>query len=560
MSRPASQDDQSGLAPSDGEQEFDTPVTQIPHQQRAPAISGDLGLPVELLTEVLQSAIPPAFLENDLSFSSWKGNPANRKQQALSFQRVSHGFRDASISLLYSSVTLSSVRQLLALGRALIGSDALASQVTSIACIFPWLPEYADVANTEIEKLFQVCPHLTKLKVVVDTWYLSSFFPSFSQSRITHLDTTRDYHVSIDGLGTLLRILAPSLLYVRAYLQLSSDIPALPVPSPISCPNLRYFRLILHNSSHNIDGLFSRWNFPALRHLALKLTYVDIHGLLFASACRWLGRQLVHLETVCLARWGPKTSWKETESETPIARLFLSHCPSLVHWTTTPNLICTQELSHSTLQQIDILEDPCAQRLSPVHAVEDHFRLFPNCDFPSLRNVRMVSIDLLIFPHVLSATAPYVYGPEPRVFYYPGVCVVSTEYRLFTVQTQFSTDMAERYEREKTWTACREDSAYTWVTSSLERELTMDQKIEAIMVGRFDELDEENSDEDSQDGDYVPSYTEEHSEYSEDEADAMRSVLGEIQCIGQASVMDIGVERVSREELLDIIDGYETAD
>ncbi|KAH8827416.1 hypothetical protein DL96DRAFT_1606632 [Flagelloscypha sp. PMI_526] len=560
MSKTNTQNDQSGLTTVDSLRELNPPSSRLPHQDHARPTPGDFGLATEILTEILHLAISPTFLENDLSFSLLKNNPFNRVQQVLVFHQVSRAFRNVSIPLLYNSVTLSSIGQLLAFGRVLVGSDALASQVASIACIFPWLPEYADVANNELERLFQVCARLTKLKVVIDTWY-----PSFNSplgvslgSRITHLDTTRDESLTVNGFDAILRILAPSLLYAATYLALTPDALNM-LESPISCLNLQHFILVIPNSLLNIDSLFSRWHFPTLRRFTLKLrffTHTETEISALQSACRWLGKPLEHLETFSLhhGRWAD--SWEEAASETPIAQLFLQHCPSLLHWSTTSNLICTRDLSHPTLQQIDILEDTCTKGLSPTHAVENHFRLFPNCDFPSLRNVRMISLNLIILPHVLSATAPYVYGPEPRVFYYPGICVVSTEHRLFTVQTQFSTDMAERYEREKMWVDRREDPAFTWVLHSLNRARGIEEESDESSTERWDEVEDE--DDDSQDGDYVSDHTEEEEEeYSEDEADlaaAVESVLEEIQVMEREGITNMDVEQLGREELLDAFD------
>ncbi|KAH8827415.1 hypothetical protein DL96DRAFT_1249339 [Flagelloscypha sp. PMI_526] len=213
MSKPNTENDQSGLATADSLQEVNEPVTRLAHWDYARPTPGDLGLAVETLEEIIQLAIPPKFLENDLSFSLWRNNPFNRMKQVLVFHKVNRAFHNVSIAPLYSSITLSSIGHLLALGRVLVGSDALALQVTSIACIFPWLPEYADAANAELERLFHVCPRLTKLKLVVETCY-----PSFSSplgatlgSRITHLDTMRDKSLIVNGFDAVLQVLAPSL-------------------------------------------------------------------------------------------------------------------------------------------------------------------------------------------------------------------------------------------------------------------------------------------------------------------------------------------------------------
>ncbi|KAH8796798.1 hypothetical protein DL96DRAFT_1825713 [Flagelloscypha sp. PMI_526] len=566
MSKLNTQNAQHGLATADSLRELDEPVTRFPHWNYTRPTPGDLGLAVETLEEILQLAIPPAFLENDLSFSLWKGNPFNRMKQILVFQKVNRPFHNVSVPLLYGSIILSSIGQLLALGRVLVGSDALALQVTSIACIFPWLPEYADAANAELEQLFHVCPRLTKLKLVVETCY-----PSFSSpleatlgSRITHLDTMRDESLIVNGFDAVLQVLAPSLLYVAIRLVLKPNVLNM-LQSRISFLNLQHFILGIDNSLHIMDSFFSRWHFPILRRLTLKTRYygrIELESSVLKCACQWLGKSLQHLEIFSLHRRWWVDSWEEAVSDTPVAQLFLQHCPSLLHWTTTPHFICMRELSHPTLQQIDILEDTYTQRLSATRAVENHFQLFPNCDFPSLRNVRMVSLNLIILPHVLSATAPYIYGPEPRVFYYPGICVVSTEHRLFTVQTQFSTDTTERYEREKMWVDRREDPAFTWVLRSLNRARGIEEESDESSTERWDEVEDE--DDDSQDGDYVSDHTEEEeSEYSEDGSEmtaAAESVLEEIQVMEREGIMSMGVEQVGREELLDVFDGLGTTE
>ncbi|KAH8827560.1 hypothetical protein DL96DRAFT_1101725 [Flagelloscypha sp. PMI_526] len=438
-------------------------TTTTSHSASETSTSLILGVPPEILLYILDLVLPPPFFEEDFSFSDLNTNfEHHRATQALPLQLVNRAFRNASLPLLYGSILLPSVGHLLALGQTLRESKSIASQISSIVCLFFWDKQYFKAAEQELEWILQSCPRLPRVKISTRSYNqgdLDVAFTSFLYpwTQVTHLDLSV---VSLETIENVFRAMADHLCFAKIELDKPLVQPTSLNAELVVCPFLVHLHLSF--SWPSTFKIFQRWRFQSLVHLTINLpdqkpdTFIVP---ILIHACQSWGGGLETLQT--LHGIGGVSSVKEGYHLDGVQTI-LDACPKIRHWITVGRFISPNGLSHPTLQQIDVFES--GQSSFFPRGFED-FR--DRSTFPSLVNIRTISLDLYAYPPIVRATAPYLIG-APHVFDYVGTCIVSTEDRLFKVN--LPSNHLDRFMVGRSWIDSGLDPGFPPDESDLEDE------------------------------------------------------------------------------------------